>query len=61
MASDNIIPLPVKRPPPKRDVFLCTTPFEGELEICNSARFFLTPEGPECVYCGELARDWMEQ
>jgi hypothetical protein len=28
--------------------------------ICDSRRFYLTPEGPECVYCGKLAVEWMK-
>lgn len=41
----------------RRDVWLCDTLMEGD-ELCNSARFFLTPDGAECVYCGQLAKDW---
>lgn len=26
---------------------------------CLSRRYFLTPRGPECVYCGKLATEWM--
>lgn len=27
---------------------------------CGSFRFFLTRKGPECVYCGDLCKEWME-
>lgn len=27
---------------------------------CESKRFFLTRDGPKCVYCDKLAKGWMD-
>lgn len=47
----KVVPL---RPVPKDD-WTRVAVYECE---CKSRRFFLTPNGAECVYCGQLAKEW---